>query len=106
MSKYRFDTSIFDRYVHDMKHISKYQPVVMLANYKGKAFLVQCSVKADHACWNIVGDLFDATFLSRKDLEDFIISNNLHEWTEEDDRIYNKSFLTSVRTSVALNFNP
>ena len=90
MSKYRFDTSIFDRYVHDMKQTAQYQPVVMLANRKGKAFLVQCSTKADHACWSIVGDLFDATFLSRKDLEDFIISNNLHEWTEEDDRIYNK----------------
>ena len=45
MSKYRFDTSIFDRYVHDMKHISKYQPVVMLANYKGKAFLYSAALR-------------------------------------------------------------
>lgn len=97
MSKYRFDTSIFDRYVQNMKLTSKYQPVVMLANNKGKAFLVQCSIKADHACWSVVGDLFDATFLSRKDLEDFIIKNNLHEWTEEDDRKYKKNLSNYCR---------
>lgn len=92
MAKNRFDINIFDKFEKEQKANRKHQPVVMLAGKKGKPFLVQYSTDAEPACWSIVGKLFDTTFLSRKDLEDFIIQNNLHEWTEEDDKKYQRNF--------------
>lgn len=90
MNSNKLDTTIFDRYVREIELTAKHQPVVMLASRTGKPFLVRCSNKANPACWSIVENLFDVTFLSRKDLEDFIIRNNLREWTEEDDRRYHR----------------
>ncbi|MDO4649546.1 MAG: hypothetical protein Q4B26_12925 [Eubacteriales bacterium] len=90
MRKDRFDTSSFERFVQEQERRSRYQPVDVLAGSNGREFIVMCSREADPARWSVVGHLFDATFLTHRGLEEFIIDNNLHEWTKDDDRKYGK----------------
>ena len=38
----------------------------------------------------VIGNFFDATFLSYKDLQDFIKTRELEVWTESDDIAYGR----------------
>ena len=77
--------------VEYMTRTRNYQPVGVLATDTGREFVVTCSRDADPARWCVIGRLFDVTFLTHRELEDFILERNLHEWTEEDDRKFGKN---------------
>ena len=77
--------------VEFMTRTRKYQPVGVLAADTGREFVVPCSRDADPARWCVIGHLFDVTFLTHREFEDFILERNLCEWTEEDDRKFGKN---------------
>ncbi len=87
---YRFDLSMFERFERETRERCGFEPHMMLKNKKGTPFLVQVSNQANPARWMVVGNFFDATFLSYTDLQDFIKSHGLEVWTEADDRVYGK----------------
>ena len=77
--------------VEYMTRTRNYQPVGVLATDTGRDIVVTCRRDADPARWCVIGRLFDVTFLTHRELEDFILERNLHEWTEEDDRKFGKN---------------
>lgn len=88
---YRFDLSMFERFEHETRERRGFEPHMMLKNKNGTPFLVQVSNQANPARWMVVGNFFDAPFLSYKDLQDFIKTRELEVWTESDDISYGRN---------------
>ncbi|MEQ2927569.1 hypothetical protein AAAV48_01275 [Agathobaculum butyriciproducens] len=87
---YRFDLSMFERFERETREHRGFEPHMMLKNKNGTPFLVQVSNQANPARWMVIGNFFDATFLSYKDLQDFIKTRELEVWTESDDIAYGR----------------
>ena len=87
-----------------MARTRQYQPVGVLATDTGREFVVMCSRDADPARWCVIGRLFDVTFLTHRELEDFILERNLHngqrKMTGNSERI---SRITVRRTTPSSN---
>ncbi len=95
-SDYKMDLSMYERFEKEMERICKYEPVFMLATRNSTPRMVECRKDAEPYCWRIVGNLFDVTFLSYRDLENYIKSHELHEWSEADDKVYGKRISNMV----------
>lgn len=88
---YRFDLSMFEHFERETRERRGFEPHMMLKNKSGTPFLVQVSNNPNPARWMVVGNFFDATFLSYKDLQDFIKSRELEVWTEADVIAYGRN---------------
>ncbi len=95
---YRIDTSMFERFEEETKVRRGFEPHMMLKSKKGTPYLVQVSNEPNPARWMVVGTFFDATFLTYRQLQDFIKERGFEVWTEVDDQRLGMKFSGYCKT--------
>lgn len=88
---YRFDISMFERFERETRKHRNFEPYMVLKNEAGTPFLVQVSNSPNPARWMVVSNFYALTFLSYKNLRDFIKTRELEVWTEADDITYGRN---------------